>query len=109
MTFLGFISLPCIVGLVNATTFEELKNERDRSKVLQLLMKHRPEFESIRANILNWNIMDLDSIPAELLREETQLRTQATLDARNSIVDTVFLAAGTMFKPKQMNTSHGRL
>ncbi|CAN0827104.1 hypothetical protein LINGRAPRIM_LOCUS2473, partial [Linum grandiflorum] len=53
--------------------------ERDRSRLMQFLMKLRPEFEFIRSSLLHRNIASLDATIGELIREEIQLRSQARL------------------------------
>ncbi|CAL1382353.1 unnamed protein product [Linum trigynum] len=65
----------------------ELQAQKTKISLLQFLMKLRPEFESLRATLLNRDSLQLEGILADLIREETRLRTQATLDARPGRAD----------------------
>ncbi|KAF2323208.1 hypothetical protein GH714_034165 [Hevea brasiliensis] len=85
----------------------QFKEERDRNRVLQFLMKLRPEFENIRATIVNSGITDFDSVLGELLREETRLQTQANLDAKTNNVDTIFFASRSRPAMKKMTGENG--
>ncbi|KAF2323187.1 hypothetical protein GH714_033963 [Hevea brasiliensis] len=50
------------MSLVDKSAYADLKKERDRNRVLQFLVKLRPEFENIRATIVNLGITDFDSV-----------------------------------------------
>ncbi|CAL1358977.1 unnamed protein product [Linum trigynum] len=54
--------------------------ERSRTRVLQFLAKLRSEFEPIRASLIHRNITQIDDVVAELMREETRLKSQAQID-----------------------------
>ncbi|KAF2323210.1 hypothetical protein GH714_034182 [Hevea brasiliensis] len=95
------------MSLVDKLTFADLNKERDRNRVLQFLMKLRPEFENIRATIVNSGITDFDSVLGELLREETRLQTQANLDAKTNNVDTIFFASRSRPAMKKMTGENG--
>ncbi|KAK3027747.1 hypothetical protein RJ639_042487 [Escallonia herrerae] len=58
----------------------------------------RPDYEIVRANILNRGTLPtMDSVLGELLREETRIATQATLE-RKTKLDSVFIAKQNMGK-----------
>ncbi|CAN0871895.1 Retrovirus-related Pol polyprotein from transposon TNT 1-94 [Linum grandiflorum] len=67
-------------SLVKEVPTAAVLKERDRSRLMQFLMKLQPEFESIRASLLHRNIASLDAAIGELVREEIRLRSQARLD-----------------------------
>ncbi|KAF2323168.1 hypothetical protein GH714_033809 [Hevea brasiliensis] len=58
------------MSLVDKSAYADLKKERDRNRVLQFLVKLRPEFENIRATIVNLGITDFDSVLGEILRRK---------------------------------------
>ncbi|CAL1357650.1 unnamed protein product [Linum trigynum] len=53
-----------------------------QTRLFDFLMKLRPEFEAVRANLLNRDILQFDGVLGTLVREETWLRTQAVIDLR---------------------------
>ncbi|CAI0452649.1 unnamed protein product [Linum tenue] len=61
---------------------DDMIAERIQSRVMQFLMRLRPEFENIRATILNRDRITFDGVISSLVREETRLRTQAQFDVR---------------------------
>ncbi|PIN04263.1 hypothetical protein CDL12_23198 [Handroanthus impetiginosus] len=76
---------------ISAAGLQEIMVERKKSRVF--LMKLRPEFESIRANLLNRETTpDIDMVLSAVLREETRLGTQSSMDASLS-VSTALLAS----------------
>ncbi|CAL1352482.1 unnamed protein product [Linum trigynum] len=56
--------------------------ERTKIRLIQFLMRLRPEFEPVRATLLNQEKLQVEGVLGSLIREETRLRTQANLDAR---------------------------
>ncbi|CAN1245741.1 Retrovirus-related Pol polyprotein from transposon TNT 1-94 [Linum grandiflorum] len=68
-----------------------IRKERQRSRILQFLMKLRPEFESTRSQLISANTTKVDTILGDLVRAETRLKTQAKLDG-NSVEGSVFAA-----------------
>ncbi|CAL1359030.1 unnamed protein product [Linum trigynum] len=68
------------VPLVPDVAAVAVQAERDRTRVLQFLAKLRPEFEPIRASLIHRNTTSVDSVVAELMREETRLRSQSQID-----------------------------
>ncbi|KAH0684812.1 hypothetical protein KY290_022174 [Solanum tuberosum] len=62
--------------------FKEMLGERQRTRMVQFLMKLRLEFESIRGSLLNREVTPaLDVVLATMLLEETRLGTQATIES----------------------------
>ncbi|GKV06591.1 hypothetical protein SLEP1_g18464 [Rubroshorea leprosula] len=88
-----------------------------KEKVMQFLMKLRPEFEPLHANILNRvklpsmdkllgaqvKLPSMDKLLGELLREKTRLSTQATLDKGEA--ETAFVASKTLERTSQKDFS----
>ncbi|CAN0874854.1 hypothetical protein LINGRAHAP2_LOCUS10497 [Linum grandiflorum] len=70
-------------SLIKEAPSDAVVKERDRSRLMQFLMKLRPEFESIRASLLHRNVASLDVVLGELIREEIRLRSQARLDGQS--------------------------
>ncbi|CAN0872827.1 hypothetical protein LINGRAHAP2_LOCUS10213, partial [Linum grandiflorum] len=64
------------------TTTEEaaVLKEHYKSRTLQFLMKLRPEFEYVRAQLLSSDDLDIDMILGELSHVEIRLCTQTKLD-----------------------------
>ncbi|CAN0918362.1 Retrovirus-related Pol polyprotein from transposon TNT 1-94 [Linum grandiflorum] len=58
--------------------------ERNKARLVQFLMKPRPEFEAARSSLISNNTTDFDTVLRDLIRVETRLRTQAQLDGNNS-------------------------
>lgn len=82
---MGDISTYCCIN--------NLKKLHEERKVMQFLMKLRPEYEVVRANILNRaSDPDMDSVLSEILREETRIVTQASLENKRDADATVFFA-----------------
>ncbi|KAK3041741.1 hypothetical protein RJ639_000665 [Escallonia herrerae] len=74
------------------------KDINDERKVMQFLMKLRPDYEIVRANILNRGTLPtMDAVLGELFREETRIAIQATLE-RKTELDSVFIAKQNMEK-----------
>lgn len=90
------------VNMGNITTdccIKTLKALYDERKVMQFLMKLRPDYENVRASILNRGVLPtMDMVLGELLRDETRIQTQATLDGKRT-VETVFVAKQSSGKP----------
>ena len=69
----GDIKIVCCLQTLKAT-YEE-------RKVMQFLMKLRPYYEVARANILNRSMSPIiDQVLGELLRKETRIIAQASLE-----------------------------
>ncbi|XP_060182796.1 uncharacterized protein LOC132612709 [Lycium barbarum] len=80
-------------GNLSSTGLKEVMLEKKKTRVVQFLMKLRPDFEPIRANILNRETLpDIDVVFGELVREETQMNTQAAMDSSYT-VDTAMYAS----------------
>ncbi|XP_042487508.1 uncharacterized protein LOC122067733 isoform X2 [Macadamia integrifolia] len=72
---------------------------------MHFLMKLRADYEVVRANILNRGTLpEIDFILGELLREETRLTTQTTLEQKKD--DVVFFTNKTKSKPSSRDFSH---
>ena len=70
--------------------------EREKTRVVQFLIKLRPDFEPIRANILNREtIPDIDIVFGKLIREETCINTLASMDSSHTIDATMYTSKGT--------------
>ncbi|CAL1392665.1 unnamed protein product [Linum trigynum] len=67
--------------------------EQQQTRVLQFLMRLRPEFEMVRSTILNREQLNFDGVISSLVREETRLRTQAQFDVRPGEGETIIAAA----------------
>ncbi|KAG5582234.1 hypothetical protein H5410_052861 [Solanum commersonii] len=62
--------------------FKKMLREGQRTRMVQFLMKLRPEFESIRGSLLNREVTPaLDVVLAVVLCEETRLGTQTTMES----------------------------
>ncbi|CAN1179704.1 Retrovirus-related Pol polyprotein from transposon TNT 1-94 [Linum perenne] len=82
------LSMSMLPPVANAA----IHQERHRSRVMQFLMKLRPEFEAVRSQLISSNTVDMDMILGDLVRAETRYRTQAQMDGRTMDVGTVFAA-----------------
>ncbi|CAN0919434.1 Retrovirus-related Pol polyprotein from transposon RE1 [Linum grandiflorum] len=65
--------------LDNPLSADVIKAQK-KSRMMQFLTRLRPEFESVRAAILNRKITTLEDALAELSRKEKRLATQAQVD-----------------------------
>ncbi|CAN0912554.1 Retrovirus-related Pol polyprotein from transposon RE1 [Linum grandiflorum] len=63
---------------LTATEEAAVLKERRKSRTLQFLMKLRPEFESVRAQLLSSDDLDIDKVLGELSRVEIRLCTQTS-------------------------------
>ncbi|CAN1141195.1 Retrovirus-related Pol polyprotein from transposon TNT 1-94 [Linum perenne] len=79
-------------SLLPAAVSTEVQKERHRSRVLQFLMKLRPEFETVRSQLISANTTDIDSVLGDLVRAETRLKTQHLLDESSAPTGSVFAA-----------------
>ncbi|CAL1377585.1 unnamed protein product [Linum trigynum] len=80
--------------------------DRDRSRLMQFLMKLRPEFEAVRASILHRNVSSIDEALSELFREETRLRSLSRLGGSNDTAFAIGRAGGSRPHFQQSGTSH---
>ncbi|CAI0429968.1 unnamed protein product [Linum tenue] len=71
---------------------EEVKEERNQSRMLQFLMKLHPRFEAVRSQLIKKDELKIDGLLGSLIREETRLRTQTQLDMRPGEGEAVFAA-----------------
>ncbi|KAK9123169.1 hypothetical protein Sjap_012771 [Stephania japonica] len=87
-----------IYSKVSQETLEGLQAVYEESKRDQFLMKLRPEFETVRAGLLNRNpIPSLDICVGDLLREEQRMATQAVISApkeTSALVNLAYVAQG---------------
>lgn len=95
------------VGAINThcciKSLEKLHEER---KVMQFLMKLPAEYVVVRANILNGETNpDMDLVLSEILREETRIVTQASLENKKDLDSAVFLVNKSKFKPYTLDLS----
>ncbi|CAL1360530.1 unnamed protein product [Linum trigynum] len=67
--------------------------ERQQARIMQFLMRLRPEFENVRSSILNREELQFDGVLSSLVREETRLRTQAQFDLRPGEGKTIVAAS----------------
>ncbi|KAK3012474.1 hypothetical protein RJ639_007985 [Escallonia herrerae] len=80
--------------ITTACCLRALKDINDERKVMQFLMKPRPDYEIVRANFLNRDTLPtMDVVLGELLREETRIATQATLE-RKTELDSIIWESG---------------
>ncbi|CAN1176981.1 Retrovirus-related Pol polyprotein from transposon TNT 1-94 [Linum perenne] len=77
-------------SLLTSIASAEIQQERHRNRVLQFLMKLRPEFESARSHLISSNIVDMDTVLGDLVRAETRYKTQAQIDGAIVNGGTVF-------------------
>ncbi|CAN0928687.1 Retrovirus-related Pol polyprotein from transposon RE1 [Linum grandiflorum] len=77
-----------------------VQKERHRSRVLQFLMKLRPEFESIRSQLVSANKTDIDAVLGDLVRAEIRLRTQHVIDDSSTVTGNVFASNRTQYRPQ---------
>ncbi|CAN0830494.1 hypothetical protein LINGRAPRIM_LOCUS3260 [Linum grandiflorum] len=90
-----------VSSLHDSATSAILIAERNRSRILQFLMRLRPEYESVRAALVSGNVTDMEQILGELVRAETRFKTQAQIDAPGaaSIAFSALRAASYNRKP----------
>ncbi|CAN0899653.1 Retrovirus-related Pol polyprotein from transposon RE1 [Linum grandiflorum] len=72
----------------------EVIKAQKQSRMMQFLTKLRPEYEPVRAAILNRKITSLEAALAELSREEKRLTTQAQVDITLHENNSVFAVSG---------------
>ncbi|KAG5570839.1 hypothetical protein H5410_060605 [Solanum commersonii] len=73
-------------GNLSSTGFKDVMLERKKNRVVQFLMKLSPDFEPIRANILNRKTLpDINVVFGELIREETRINNLASMDLSYTI------------------------
>ncbi|CAN0918191.1 Retrovirus-related Pol polyprotein from transposon RE1 [Linum grandiflorum] len=77
-------------SILDTAVNEGMKKERQRSRILQFLIKLRLEFESVRSQLISANTTDVDTILGDLFRAETRLKTQANLDGNQVDGGSVF-------------------
>ncbi|PHU02663.1 F-box/kelch-repeat protein SKIP11 [Capsicum chinense] len=66
---------------ISKAGLKEVLEEQKKTRVVQFLMKLRPEFESIHGILLNREVTPaLDVVLVTVLREETRLGSQAAMD-----------------------------
>ncbi|CAL1374387.1 unnamed protein product [Linum trigynum] len=66
-----------IASLLTTAGTQEVKAEREKIRLMQFLMRLNPEFETIRASLLNRENLRIEGVLGALIQEETRLRTQA--------------------------------
>ncbi|CAN0915883.1 hypothetical protein LINGRAHAP2_LOCUS29375 [Linum grandiflorum] len=71
-------------GTYSTDVYDAMLKERNKARLVQFLMKLRPEFEAARSSLIFNNTTDFDTVLGDLIRVETRLRTQAQLDGNNS-------------------------
>jgi len=77
---------------IPAAGLKDFMTTMKRTRTVQFLMKLRPEFEHLRASILNREKLPaLEVVVSEVLREETRLSSQASME--NSLTMDTALAA----------------
>ncbi|CAL1380274.1 unnamed protein product [Linum trigynum] len=83
--------------------------ERTRTRTMTFIMKLRRDFEPIWASILHRNITNLDTILAELYREETRLKSQAQVDSQSlGSVEGSAAFATSSYRPQFQSGSDGQ-
>ncbi|KAH0641110.1 hypothetical protein KY285_037696 [Solanum tuberosum] len=86
-------------GNLSSTGIKEVMLERKKTIVVQFLMKLKPDFELIRANILNRETLpDIDVVFGELIRKETRINNLASIDSSYTI-------DATMYTSKEITSS----
>ncbi|CAN0898571.1 Retrovirus-related Pol polyprotein from transposon RE1 [Linum grandiflorum] len=78
---------------LTATEEAAVLKKRRKSRTLQFLMKLRPEFESVHAQLLSSDDLDIDKVLGELSRVEIRLCTQTKLDSAVSSLESAFTPA----------------
>ncbi|CAN1127645.1 hypothetical protein LINPERHAP2_LOCUS4171, partial [Linum perenne] len=78
-------------SLLTSAASSEIRQECHR-RVLQFLMKFRPEYESVRSQLIQANIVHMDKVLGDLFRAETRLKTQAHIDGSHVDGGSVFAA-----------------
>ncbi|CAN0884609.1 Retrovirus-related Pol polyprotein from transposon RE1 [Linum grandiflorum] len=78
---------------LTATEEATVLKECHKSRTLQFLMKLRPEFESVRAQLLSSDDLEIDKVLVELSRVEIHLCTQTKLDSVVSSLESAFTPA----------------
>ncbi|CAN0898640.1 Retrovirus-related Pol polyprotein from transposon RE1, partial [Linum grandiflorum] len=78
---------------LTATEEAAVLKERRKSRTLQFLMKLCPEFESVRAQLLSFDDLDIYKILGELSRVEIHLCTHTKLDSAVSSLESAFTPA----------------
>ncbi|CAN1139587.1 hypothetical protein LINPERHAP2_LOCUS11369 [Linum perenne] len=79
-------------SLLTSAASDEIRKDRHRGRVLQFLIKLRPEFESVRSQLIQSNTVDMDTVLGDLCRAETRLKTQAAIDGNSLDGGSVFAA-----------------
>ncbi|CAN0840535.1 Retrovirus-related Pol polyprotein from transposon RE1 [Linum grandiflorum] len=85
----------------------EVVKEQSSTRLMQFLMKLRPDFEGVRASLLHRNVTSMETALAELIREET---SQSKLDLHSTdstVVGAAFAVHSS--KPKFHRTSTGEI
>ncbi|PHT71008.1 hypothetical protein T459_26112 [Capsicum annuum] len=68
--------------IISKVGLKEVLEERKKTRVVQFLMKLRPEFELIHGSLLNREVtLSLDVVLVAVLREEKRLRTQDAMES----------------------------
>ncbi|CAN0876377.1 Retrovirus-related Pol polyprotein from transposon TNT 1-94 [Linum grandiflorum] len=83
--------------------YDAMLKERNKARVIQLLMKLRPEFEAVRSSLISGNIDDFDKVLGELVHVEICLRTQSQID--NGGNSGFFAQPATPNQPQSVNAS----
>ncbi|CAN0862520.1 Retrovirus-related Pol polyprotein from transposon RE1 [Linum grandiflorum] len=86
-------------SLVSAAASSEVLKERVSSRLMQFLMRLRPEYEGIRASILHREVTTIEKVLPELLREETRLHSQNKLDIHTT--DSAAVGAAFAVQPSR--------
>ncbi|CAN0917805.1 hypothetical protein LINGRAHAP2_LOCUS30525 [Linum grandiflorum] len=75
---------------LSATVEAAVLKERQKTRILQFLMKLRPKFEVVRAQLLSKDDLTMTHVLGELSRVEVRLRTQLHLDSSNNPMNSAF-------------------
>ncbi|CAN0873749.1 Retrovirus-related Pol polyprotein from transposon TNT 1-94 [Linum grandiflorum] len=85
-TELDLLTTSTLTGAVGVAVLKD----RRKMRILQFLMKLRPDFEAVRAQLLAGKELEINHVLGELSRVETWLHTQSRLDSVNPSLDAAF-------------------
>ncbi|CAL1396853.1 unnamed protein product [Linum trigynum] len=94
-------------SLVSAAASEEVLKDRASSRLVTFMMKLHPAFEGVRASLQHRNVSKIEDVVAELIREETRLRSKAKLDGQTSDFGSVFAVQSS--RPQFGRTPSGEI
>ncbi|CAL1377858.1 unnamed protein product [Linum trigynum] len=88
----------------HAAMTEDAIIERQRTRILEFLMRLRPEFEGVRSALLHKEELKFDGVLATLVCEETRIRTQVVIDQRPGEGETLLAVANSAIRGTRSNS-----